>query len=72
MYGLVAGFVEPGENLEHTVERELWEETGIRVENIRYFGSKLWPFPDLLMAGFTADYGGGDLVVDATEIESAF
>jgi NAD+ diphosphatase len=72
MFGLVAGFVEPGENLEHALEREVQEETGILVKNIRYFGSEPWPFPDSLMIGFTADFAGGELVVDKSEIESAF
>jgi NAD+ diphosphatase len=72
MFALVAGFVEPGENLEHALVREVKEETGIRVKNIRYFGSEPWPFPDSLMMGFTADYAGGELVVDKNEIESAF
>lgn len=72
MFGLIAGFVEPGENLEHALVREVQEETGIRVKNIRYFGSEPWPFPDSLMAGFTADFAGGELVVDKSEIESAF
>jgi NAD+ diphosphatase len=72
MFGLVAGFVEPGENLEHALMREVREETGIFVKNIRYFGSEPWPFPDSLMIGFTADFAGGELVVDRNEIESAF
>lgn len=72
MYGLVAGFVEPGENLEHAVVREVQEETGIMVKDIRYFGSEPWPFPDSLMVGFIADFAGGELVVDTREIESAF
>jgi len=72
MYGLVAGFVEPGENLEHAVVREVQEETGIKVKDIRYFGSEPWPFPDSLMVGFIADFAGGELVVDTSEIESAF
>jgi NAD+ diphosphatase len=72
MFGLVAGFVEPGENLEHALVREVQEETGIFVKNIRYFGSEPWPFPDSLMVGFTADFAGGELVVDKNEIESAF
>ena len=72
MFSLVAGFVEPGENLEHAVEREVLEETGIRVRNIRYSGSEPWPFPDSLMVGFFADFAGGELVVDRNEIESAF
>jgi NAD+ diphosphatase len=45
-YSVLAGFVEPGENLEHAVRREVREETGIEVTNIRYFGSEPWPFPD--------------------------
>lgn len=72
MFGLIAGFVEPGENLEHALLREVKEETGIFVKNIRYFGSEPWPFPDSLMVGFTADFAGGELVVDKNEIESAF
>ena len=72
MFGLVAGFVEPGENLEEALVREVKEETGISVKNIHYFGSEPWPFPDSLMLGFTAEYTGGELVVDANEIESAF
>ena len=72
MFGLVAGFVEPGENLEHAVVREVQEETGIMLKDIRYFGSESWPFPDSLMVGFIADFAGGELVVDTSEIESAF
>ena len=72
MFGLVAGFVEPGENLEHALMREVKEETGIAVKNICYFGSEPWPFPDSLMVGFTADFAGGELMVDKNEIESAF
>ena len=71
MFSLVAGFVEPGENLEETVVREVQEETGIAVRNVRYFGSEPWPFPNSLMAGFTADYAGGDIVIDPGEIEAA-
>jgi NAD+ diphosphatase len=72
MFSLIAGFVEPGENLEHAIEREVLEETGILIKNIRYFGSEPWPFPNSLMMGFTADFAGGELVVDKNEIESAF
>jgi NAD+ diphosphatase len=72
MFSVIAGFVEQGENLEHTIHREVKEETGILVRNIRYFGSEPWPFPHSLMIGFTADYAGGDIVIDAHEIESAF
>lgn len=55
MYGLVAGFVEAGENLESAVAREVREETGISIKNIRYFSSQVWPFPNSLMVGFFAD-----------------
>ena len=60
-YGLVAGFVETGETLEDCVQREVWEETHLRVTNIRYFASQPWPYPSGLMVGFTADYLSGDL-----------
>ena len=72
MFSLIAGFVEPGEDLEHAIEREVNEETGIFIKNIRYFSSEPWPFPNSLMVGFTADFAGGELVVDSIEIESAF
>ena len=72
MFGLVAGFVEAGENLEHAIAREVREETGISVKKIRYFGSEPWPFPGSLMIGFVADYDGGEIVIDKSEIESAF
>jgi len=67
-FGLVAGFVEFAENLEQTVERELFEETGIRVDNIRYQGSQSWPFPSQLMAGFSADYREGEIRLQADEL----
>lgn len=70
-YGLVAGFVEPGETLEHCVEREIREETGIAVTDIAYTGSQPWPFPHQLMVGFTARYAGGEVVVDRSELEDA-
>lgn len=70
-YSILAGFVEPGENLEECVRREVMEEVGIQVKNIRYFGSQPWPFPDSLMLGFTAEYAGGELVPDPGEIGDA-
>lgn len=70
-YGLVAGFVEPGETLEQCLEREVREETAIAVSDIRYLGSQPWPFPHQLMLGFTARYAGGDIVVDPNELEDA-
>jgi NAD+ diphosphatase len=71
MYSLIAGFVEPGENLEECVRREILEEVGIQVGNIRYFGSQPWPFPNSLMVGFIADYAGGEISVDGKEISEA-
>jgi len=70
-YSTLAGFVEPGETLEETLNREVREETGISVTNIRYFGSQPWPFPHSLMVGFTADFAGGEIVVDGREITDA-
>jgi NAD+ diphosphatase len=71
MYSIQAGFVEPGENLEQAVEREILEEVGVYIENVTYFGSQPWPFPNSLMIGFTATYAGGELTIDKTEIEDA-
>ena len=71
VYSILAGFVEPGESLEKTVEREVREETGIEVANVRYFGSESWPFPNSLMVGFLADYASGELRMDPEELEDA-
>lgn len=71
LYSVIAGFVEPGETLEEVVRREVKEETGIDVEDIRYFGSQPWPFPDSLMIGFTAQYAGGEIKIDGEEIVDA-
>ncbi len=71
MHSVLAGFVEPGETLEQAVEREVMEEVGITVKNIKYFGSQPWPFPNSLMLGFTADYAGGEIDIDPIEIEAA-
>ncbi|HYE08556.1 MAG TPA: NAD(+) diphosphatase [Patescibacteria group bacterium] len=70
-YSVLAGFVEPGENLEECVAREIQEEAGISVKNIQYFGSQPWPFPDSLMIGFTAEYDCGELVIDKQELSDA-
>ena len=67
-YGLVAGFVETGETLEEAVHREVKEETGIKIKNIRYFGSQPWPYPCGLMVGFNADYDGGDIHLQQSEL----
>ncbi|MGF1683582.1 NAD(+) diphosphatase [Photobacterium minamisatsumaniensis] len=71
MYTVIAGFVEAGETLEECVAREVQEETGITVTNIRYFGSQPWAFPSNLMMGFLADYDGGDLKPDYEELSDA-
>ena len=71
LYSVVAGFVEPGETLEECVKREIKEEVGINITNLRYFGSQAWPFPDSLMIGFLADYCTGELKIDNTEIKDA-
>ena len=70
-HSVLAGFVETGETLEEAVHREILEEVGIEVHNIRYFGSQPWPFPDSLMVGFTAEYAGGEITLDDEEIVSA-
>ncbi len=71
LYSLIAGFVEPGESLEQCVAREIKEEVGIKVKNIRYFGSQPWPFPDSLMLAFTAEYESGEIHEDQNEILDA-
>jgi NAD+ diphosphatase len=71
MYSIIAGFVEPGETLEECVKREVMEEVGLQVKNIKYFGSQHWPFPHSLMIGFTAEYECGEISVDGIEISEA-
>jgi NAD+ diphosphatase len=71
MFSVLAGFVEPGESLEECVVREVREEVGIAVKNIRYFGSQSWPFPDALMVAFTAEYAGGEIAIDGDELVEA-
>ena len=70
-YSVLAGFVEPGETLEECVRREIYEEVGITVKNIRYFGSQPWPFPDSLMIAFTAEYDSGEITLEEAEIADA-
>lgn len=70
-YGLVAGFVETGETLEEAVHREVLEETGLRIQNLHYFGSQPWPYPCGLMVGFTADYLSGDIALQKEELTTA-
>lgn len=71
VYALIAGFVEPGESIEDAVHREVYEETRLKIKNLRYFGSQPWPFPDSLMMGFFAEYESGELQIDTRELEDA-
>jgi NAD+ diphosphatase len=70
-FSTLAGFVEVGETLEHAVAREVREEAGIEVADIRYFGSQPWPFTGSLMIGFTARWSGGEIAAAADEIAEA-
>ena len=61
IFSVLAGFIEPGESAEEAVIREVWEETRVVVEDVRYFDSQPWPFPNSLMLGFTAKYKSGEI-----------
>jgi NAD+ diphosphatase len=67
----LAGFLEPGESIEDAVHREVREEVGVEVKDLRYFASQSWPYPHSLMIAFTAEYAGGELKLDPTEIAEA-
>lgn len=67
-YSVLAGFVEPGETLEEAVAREIYEESGVCVKNVRYFGSQPWPFPNSLMLGFRAEWESGEPTPDGEEL----
>lgn len=67
----LAGFLEAGESVEEAIHREVYEEVGLRVHNLRYFASQSWPFPHSLMLAFTADYLDGEIRVDTSEISEA-
>jgi NAD+ diphosphatase len=71
LFSVLAGFVEPGESLEEAVAREVREEVGLEITDIRYFGSQPWPFPHSLMIGFKANYANGDIRLQADEIAEA-
>lgn len=67
----LAGFLEAGESIEDAIHREVMEEVGLKVDQLRYFGSQPWPFPHSLMVAFSAEYVSGEIVVDENEIEEA-
>ncbi len=71
LYSVLAGFVEPGETLEATVRREIKEEVGLKVRDIRYFGSQPWPFPNSLMIAFTCRHENGEIDIDDEEMADA-
>ena len=71
VHTVLAGFVEVGETLEQTVEREVFEESGLKIKNIRYIGSQPWSFPNSLMLGFLADYDSGEIRIQKEELNDA-
>ncbi len=71
VWSVLAGFVEPGESVEDTVHREVFEEAGVEIRDIRYFGSQPWPHPHSLMLGYQATYAGGEIAIDGEEIVEA-
>lgn len=71
MYSCIAGFVEPGETMEEAVHREVREEVGVELADVRYIASQPWPFPHSLMIGFEATWASGDIAVDGDEILDA-
>lgn len=68
--GLVAGFLEPGETLEECVHREVMEETGLRIKNLKYFGSQPWPYPSGIMIGYSAEYESGSIKLQNEELST--
>jgi len=71
LYGIIAGFVEPGESLEEAVHREVREEVGLEITDLRYVGSQPWPFPHGVMIGFTAHHAAGEITIDPSELAEA-
>jgi len=71
VFSALAGFVEAGETLEECAAREVKEEVGVEIENLRYFTSQSWPFPNSLMLAFFADYVSGEITPEPGEIEAA-
>jgi len=70
-FSTLAGFCEVGESLEETLHREVREEVGVEVANLRYQGSQAWPFPHSLMVGYTAEWQSGEIAIDGKEILEA-
>lgn len=71
VYSCIAGFIEPGETAEETLEREVFEEVGIKIKNMRYYASQHWPFPNSFMMGFFAEHASGEIKIDNVEIIDA-
>ena len=71
VFSTLAGFVEPGESLEDAVAREVFEEVGVRVKDVRYHSSQPWPFPGSIMLGFSAEAESTELQIDTNELEDA-
>ena len=70
-FSALAGFLEAGESIEEAIHREVMEEVGLRVKDLQYFGSQSWPFPHSLMIAFTAEYAGGEITPEVSEIAEA-
>jgi NAD+ diphosphatase len=70
-YSALAGFLEAGESIEDAIHREVREEVGVEVHDLRYFGSQSWPFPNSLMIAFTAQWKAGAIEADTSEIADA-
>lgn len=71
LYTVLAGFVEIGETVENAVQREVFEESSIKIKNIRYVASQPWPFPNSMMLAYLADYDSGEICIDKNELEDA-
>jgi len=71
LFRALAGFLEAGESVEDAVHREVYEEVGLRVRQLHYFGSQSWPFPHSLIIAFTAEWESGEITVDPREIAEA-
>ncbi|WP_227430706.1 NAD(+) diphosphatase [Psychrobacter sp. I-STPA6b] len=71
LYALISGFVEVGESLEQAIHREVMEEVGVSINNIRYIDSQPWPYPSNLMLGFIVDYESGDITIEQAELSDA-